>query len=362
MFLALVEALSRDGPQRFAEEFGPHIDALLTLLCTPIGVSRHPIPMDPSLFIRPSGQTFQVPGAVRHNSPTGSHETGIRRRRKSEKREEPTTGAHNVDGHMMAGDIDLVGLEVLIKTKIAGAQAMGHVIARWPAHDCVNVWGMRLISYLSSPFSATQMVSAMIIEEYSKATAQLVSTVGLGASAIIPQSTALQGVFLKSLMDLLNSERPPMYRDLHSYMQIIWSQCHSLLNTFRDTGKVSQSKLPRIAAVVQGDPNAGPDAFGFTHAEKIVNEDFTRLKRALLPTQKLLSSQTLAESRASAMAAIEEAQAAKKQRDVRVWAAAAGACISTFNLPKKLNALIHGVMESVKVYFHIIDLDIRNNS
>lgn len=333
VFLALVEELARDNPQRFAMEFAGHVDALLSLLTTPIGVSRHPIPMDPCLFIRPSGQTYQLPPIPRHASPGGA-EAPAKRRRKSEKREETTVTTHNVDGHMMAGDVDLVGLDVLFKTKIAGATALGRVISLWLETETVSFWGQRLVPHLSSPFSTTQMVTAMIMEEYCKVT---------------PQGTPLKAVFLESLMDLLTTERPPIYRDLQSYMQIIWSQCQSLLNAFRDVGKVSAAKLPRIAAVVQGDPNAGPDAFGLSHAEKIVNEEFTRLKRVLLPTQKLMSSQILADARASALIAIEEAQAAKKERDIRVLAAAAGACIATNDLPKKLNPLIHGVMESVKV-------------
>ncbi|KAF8445155.1 putative TBP associated factor [Terfezia claveryi] len=333
VFLALVEDLSRENLRRFAMEFSSHVDALLSLLTTPIGVSRHPIAMDPYLFIRPSGQTYQPPSIPRHGSPGGTIEVQAKRRRKSEKREEPTVTTHNVDGHMMTGDIDLVGLDVLIKTKIAGATAMGRVISLWPEEDTVSFWSQRLVPHLSSPFSTTQMVTAMIMEEYCKVT---------------PLATPLKGLFLECLMDLLTTERPPIYRDLHSYMQIIWAQCQSLLNAFRDVAKVSTTKLPRIAAVVQGDPNAGPDAFGLAHAEKIVNEEFMRLKRLLQPTQKLMSSQVLADARASALIAIEEAQAAKKQRDIRVLAAAAGACIATNDLPKKLNPLIHGVMESVK--------------
>lgn len=177
-------------------------------------------------------------------------------------------------------------------------------------------------------------MTSMIMEEY---------------SIVTIQATDLKTQFLNSLNELLNSDRPPIYRDLISYMQIVWSQCQSLLNAFRDVGRISQSKIPRIAAVVQGDANAGADAFSLEHAEKIVNEEFTRLKRALLPTQKLMSSQALADARANAVTAIEEAQNVKKQRDVRILAAAAGACIATNDLPKKLNPLIHGVMESVKV-------------
>ncbi|KAK5004905.1 TATA-binding protein-associated factor mot1, partial [Cryomyces antarcticus] len=54
---ALLDVLILYGHERFAAEFVPHVDALLTLTVHPIGVPRHPLPMDPTLFIRPSGQT-----------------------------------------------------------------------------------------------------------------------------------------------------------------------------------------------------------------------------------------------------------------------------------------------------------------
>jgi TATA-binding protein-associated factor len=122
---------------------------------------------------------------------------------------------------------------------------------------------------------------------------------------------------------------------------------------------VAPSKIPSIAVVCQGEAEAGPDAFNLEKADKIVGDEFTRLKRTLLPTQKLMSSQALADARATAVAAIEEAKAAKVQRDIRVLAAAAGAYIASGQLPKKLNPVVHGVMESVKLEENI-DLQKRS--
>ncbi|KAL7269794.1 TATA-binding protein-associated factor mot1 [Rhizina undulata] len=335
VWLALTTELARDNPARFAEEFFPHIDPLLTLVTTPIGVSRHPHPMDPGLFIRPSGQTLVLPGVIRGPSPPqpATLEPVTKRRRRSEKKEEPVVSAHNVDGHMIQGDVDLVGVETLIKTKIAAATAMGKAMSLWPREHSLAVFGPKVIPYLESAHSTTQLVTAMIMEEYAKETKDI---------------TELKAAFLEALTNLLNSDRPASYRDLVSFMQIVRAQCHSLLNAFRDIGRVSPAKIPHIAVVVQGDADAGPDAFSIEKAEKIVGEEFARLKRAMLPTQKLMSSQALADARSNAAAAIEEAKAAKAQRDVRVLAAAAGAYIASDQLPKKLNPVVHGVMESVK--------------
>lgn len=345
VWMALTEELARDNPERFAAEFGPHLDPVLTLLATPIGVSRHPHAMDPSLFIRPSGQTLVLPGFTRPpTSPHSVQEPAAKRRRRSEKREEPVVSAHNVDGHMIQGDVDLVGVDTLMKTKIAGATALGRAISLWPREDAIRTFEARLIPLLTSDYSTTQLVVAMIIEEYAKTTLEV---------------TELKSRFVEALSDLFNSPRPRCYLDIMPYMHIVQAQCRSLLNAFRDIGRVPPAKIPGIAVVCQGEVGAGPDAFGLEKAEKIVGDDFTRLKRTLQPTQKLMSSQALSDARASAMAAIDEVKAAKLRRDIRVLAAAAGAYIASGELPIKLNPVVRGVMESVKLEENI-DLQRRS--
>jgi TATA-binding protein-associated factor len=335
VWTALIQELAKDSPQRFIQEFGPHLDPLLALLTNPIGVSRHPYAMDPSLFIRPSGQTLVMPGITvppRGSPQAHAQEPERKRRRKSEKKEEPVSTGHNVDGHMIQGDIDLVGFETIIKTKIAGATAMGQAMSLWPQDDAMAVLE-RIIPHLRSEFATTQLIAAMIVEEYSKE---------------CKGSSPLKSVFLDLLLDIVNSDRPPYYRDLHPYMQIVRSQCQALLNAFKYEGKVAASKIPVIAVLFQGDPDAGPDAFSIEKAEKIVNEDFTRLKKGMMSAQKLLSSQALTDARANAVQAIEDAKTAKAHRDARITAAAASAYIASGELPKKLNNIVRGVIESVK--------------
>lgn len=338
VWIALIDWLAKDNPKRLAEEFTPHAHDLLTLLATPIGVSRHPFPMNPSLFVRPSGQTLVLPGFVstpaagRHQSPTDK-EPERKRRRKSEKKEEPSPSAHNVDGHMIKGDIDLVGFDTIVKTKIAAATAMGKLIALWPEDSALELFKPKIVPQMFSPFASTQLVTAMIIEEYHKAH---------------QQPSPLKSVFMETLLEVLNSERPPMYQDIVSYMYIVRSQCQALLSTFKSEGKVAANKLPIVAVVCQGEPDAGPESFSIEKAEKIIGDDFTRLKKGMMSATKLLSTQQLNDARNSASVAIEEAKAVKAQRDGRIFAAAASAYIASGELPKKLNNIIRGVIESVK--------------
>lgn len=346
---ALIVELSKDNPLRLSEEFGPHLDPMMTLLTTPIGVSRHPFPMNPALFMRPSGQSLVIPGVAnppRGPSPTNTivQEPERKRRRKSEKKEEPASSGHNVDGHMISGDVDLVGYDILIKTKIAGATAMGRLASLWPKEHAFDTFKKRIVPYFKSCYASTQLVTAMIVEEYSKE---------------CKEPTQLKISFLDILLDVLNTGLPPFYKDLVSYLHIVRSQCQALMNAFKYDGKVQASRLPLIACVVQGDDEAGPDAFSIEKAEKIVNDDFNRLKKGMMSAQKLLSSQALADARSTAIYAIEEAKAAKAIRDARILAAAAGACIASTELPKKLNNVIRGVIESVKMEENI-DLQKRS--
>ncbi|KAI9833029.1 MAG: TATA-binding protein-associated factor mot1 [Sarea resinae] len=331
VWMALADVLAEQGAERFAHEFSPHLDPLVALSLNPIGVSRHPIPMDPSLFIRPSGQPYALPGiAPRKPSPANGAEPTPKRRKRSEKKDEPPPATHNIDGHMIQGDVDLVSADVLIRSKIHAAKALGKAMSLWPQDACQAIFGPKVLSNLQSPFSTTQLTAAMVLEEYSW---------NCGA----PNSA-----FAQALLPFLDEDRPPSYRDLVSYTQTARAQCHSLLNTFRDVGRISPSKIPAIAIVVEGDPDAGPNAFSIGLAEKIVDSDFDRLKKLLSPAQRMTCIQALNDSRTIVVSAIQEAKTIKEQRDVRIKAAAAGAMIAANNIPKKPSQLIKSIMDSVK--------------
>ena len=332
---ALVSHLSRN-PEQLTREFAPHLDALMQLTLHPIGVSRHPIPMHAPLFQKPSGSTYSmVPGYApqidRASSPT--EPPAKKQRRKSTKVfDAPANGhSHDVDGHMMAGDVDLVSMDILIRSRVSAAKAMGLIMAHI-AQDFIPTYDSHIQSGLSSGFASTQLTSALIINEYAKNSAS-------------PEQSSR---FIQPLTDVLENDRPPAYRDLVSYVQLVRAQCTQLLNTFRDVGKVSASRLPILAVVVQGEAEAGPDAFSVTSAEKVANEDFERLKKAMSAGQRLIAIQALNEARDSLLEAINNAKTFKEQRDLRVRAAAASALVAMKVSPKKPTQVIKGMMDSVK--------------
>lgn len=334
LWLALVQCLGQN-PGNLAVEVGPHADAMMELALHPIGIHRHPIPMNASLFQKPSGGTYTMPSAAGAGPRSSSPEPqrAAKRRRKSTKVEEAPvpTHTHDVDGHMIQGEVDLVGFEVLIRSRVSASRAMGFLMALLPAQT-LSQYAPPLLQGLSSPYSSTQMTAAILIEEFAKN---------------IPSPQIAEG-FVAPLREIIEAERPTHYRDLTSYIQRARSQCQSLFYLFRDHGKVSQSKLPVLPVVVQGEPEAGPGAFSIATAEKCVSDDFERLKKAVPPGQKLIAGKQLEETRELTLQTIEEAKLAKGTRDVRIKAAAAAALVAMQVFPKKLSTLIKAIMDSVK--------------
>lgn len=314
------------------------VEPMMQLSLHPIGVSRHPIPMNATLFQKPSGGTYSnsaIPAThVRKGSSPEVGERASKRRRKSNKADEsPTvTHSHDVDGHMIQGDVDLVGMETLIRSRISAAKAVGLLMSRVPAEKLAE-YGQYIGPALSSPFASTQLAACVIIEEYAKNSV----------------SNEVSSLFTSSLQEIIEKERPAHYRDLVSYMHRVRSQCAQLINMFRDHGKVSGNKLPTLPVVVQGEAEAGPGAFSLELADKVVTEDFEKLKKAMSPGQRLVATQMLQEARTLTATAISDARAGKDTRDVRIKAAAACALVALKALPKKPSPLIKGIMDSIKL-------------
>ncbi|XXH04942.1 Structural maintenance of chromosomes protein 3 [Hypoxylon texense] len=337
LWAALVRCLAKN-PENLEREFAPHIDALMQLTLHPVGVARHPIPMNGSLFIKPSGGTYSVPGFAQPVMRKGSEPDGERaskRRKKSTKTDEPAPMAHShdLDGHMMQGDVDLVGMDTLVRSRVSAATAMGLIMSLVPT-QCLESYDAILVPALTSSYSSTQLSGCIVIDEYARN---------------CDPSKAETSRYADELLKIIDSDRPVHYRDLVSYIQRARSQCQQLINLFRDHGKVAAHKLPTIAVVVQGEAEAGPGAFSLATAEKCINEDFERLKKAMAPAQRLIASQQLQESREAAKVAIDDTYAIKATRDVRIKAAAACALIAMKVLPKKPSPLIKGIMDSIKL-------------
>lgn len=335
---ALLDRLVVVSPGKLAYELSEHLIPILTLVLHPIGLPRNPIPFDPGLLIRPSGQIVVLPNYGPPTSPSrNGNEPPAKKRRKSAKSDKEATlapiSAHNIDGPMIQGDVDLVGADVMIRSKIHAAQALGEAMSLWPSDTLITSFKPRIIAGLKSNCSTTRLVSSMLVEEYARR-GRIHAELG--------------SIFVSSLQDLIDHELPSCYADLVSYLRIVQSQCHALIHTFGSLCHIRSDSLPTVAPKVQGEAEAGPYAFSLKDGERIITKDFERLKKSLTPQQRILSLQTLNDTRTDAEMAIREATEIKELRDVRIRAAAAAALVSLNSVPKKANTTIRGLMDSVK--------------
>ena len=324
--------------EALAEELGPHIEAIFSLTTSPIGVSRNPIPIDHSLFIKPSGQAYTAPfTAARATPPAPSNETSTKRRKRSEKKEKeaqplvPTNSSHNIDAAVMQGDIDLIGADVMIRCRVYGAKALGKAIALWPSSSKVSTFSNKILSCLKSVYSSTQLISAIVVEEYARQSSK---------------DKELVEDVLVILQNIVENDRPSWYSDLVSHLRIVHAQCMSLLNVFRDVSP--WVSLPIVPVVVQGEPEASAYAFSITKAESLVGPDFEHLKKSLTPVQRTAGAQSLQDARSDAVRALDDAKAVKGERDMQVRAAAAAAIVAFGRVPKRPSSTIKAMMDSVK--------------
>ena len=330
VFKSLLMILAK--ARTLVEEIAQHADDMLALALHPIGTSRNPLPIDLYRFMKPSGQLYGPPNPDVQKS---NGEPPVKRRKQSNKKDdEHSISSHNVDGHMISGDVDLVGIETLIRSRIYAAKALGELVAQHPPGDGRHQLLKGLSEGLRSIYSTTQISSSLVIEECAR-----IST----SNADVP------GNFSQDLFNVLEANRPENYADILPYLKVVRSQCQNLLNAFREHGHILPAKLPSVAVVVQGDVGAGPSAFSIANAESLVSTDFDRLKKGLTPANRITSHKILADAQIAVIEAIEEAKIIKAERDIRIKGAAAGALVEVGAIPKKPSVLIKSIMDSIKL-------------
>jgi TATA-binding protein-associated factor len=348
---ALLDALAERSSTALVTHLEKILDPLVTLTVHPIGVPRAHIPMDPSLLIRPSGHAFGPPLSTptsrshRRKSPAANGDGGapgpVKRRRKDRdsvaSASLSTHHAHNIDAPAMAGEVELLGADVMLCNKLAAARALGAAMAAWPAAEREATFAARIALQLKAPCASTQLAAALVSEEYARQ-----------RGGVDGGDDALGSALATALRNAVDAERPLWYAELKTALTVVRAQCQHLLNAFRETAHVLAAKVPTPAVVVQGDENASIYAFSVADAERIVGADYERLTKGLSAATRLTAGRALEEARAAACEALDEARLAKEARDVRVRAAAAAALVALGHVPKKPAVTIKAMMDSVK--------------
>ncbi|KAL2426147.1 TATA-binding protein-associated factor mot1 [Exophiala dermatitidis] len=330
---ALVAFMERQGMAKFAPNLDPHIMPMLKATIQPVGQSRSPIPMDASLLIKPSG-TPVATSAPRQGSASDADQQPKKRRKvdKADKADANQQLSHNTDGHMLHGEVDLVGMEVILRTRITCSRALGLLLGKQNEAAVASYW-TSLLPIINSNHSSSRLFTGMILEELAR------------NQSVKPTDTASAVAHLQIVLD---DDGHHWYSDIVSSLQAARGQCQSLISAFQNNAHVSRDKLPAIAVVCQGENGAGPKAFSLADAEKIVTSDFDRLMKSLTPAQRVSGTQYLNDARTNAMTAVEEARKIKESRDLAIKATVASVLVRLGEIPKKPGQLIKCVMDSIK--------------
>jgi TATA-binding protein-associated factor len=121
------ELLSSISANELQSMFHESLHPVASLLFTPIGTSRNNVAMESAFIIRPSGQAW-APANVRTEKTAGKRG----RKKDVEDWSAAQNKPHNLDGPVIRGDVDLMGEDVMIKSRISGAKAFGQLMACWP--------------------------------------------------------------------------------------------------------------------------------------------------------------------------------------------------------------------------------------
>ena len=373
VWVALVGRIHQRGPHNLGLALTPYVTTLMALALHPIGIPRFPWPMDPSCFLRPSALeqvdggpmvvtarltsdqigAFRPPLSIASGPPSAATEPSNKRRRKTEPKEEPAPSAHNVDAHMMQGEVELVGFEVMLRSRIGTARAMGTAMRSWDASTAESIVKPSIEAGLRSPFWTSQTFALMMVEEYACSTLSPWPDGSHLPARLPPIDTGdspadLRQRLAMDVRTMLEEDRPPAYRELVPLARSVRAACHALRTQFHEAGGIPSSKIPSTAVIVQGDADAGPEAFSMVEAERIVGTEFDRLKQAMPPAQRIQCLPALMATREQAQQSLEQVQQAKARADVRVLAAAAAALVALDDVPSKPSRMIKGIMDSVK--------------
>ncbi|KAH3678290.1 hypothetical protein WICMUC_001614 [Wickerhamomyces mucosus] len=327
-----------------------HFQPLLTLLMTPIGITRYNYTMPQNLIMRPSGVSinFQFASPPAEATDSNEDDSGTTSAKRGKKRKSPSTPDSaipapeneriNIDGPMLIGDITLLGEEVFYRTRLAAARAFGQILS-YIKDESLEIIIKLLQKYFNVPHSTPRLLTSVIITEY---------CTSLLSKDIKPSPLAIEN-FYPYLMEILtNPDKLPAFRELVPTLKTVRTQCHSLFRVFVDEGKISQSKIPDLPIVVQGENDAGPGAFSLELADQIVGETYAKLESSLQPIYKMSAQSALEQSKQAVQQAINDAKNAKNQRTVAILSNFASSVVLLDDLPKKLNPLIRSLMDSVK--------------
>ncbi|GAA5886029.1 hypothetical protein JCM5296_007067 [Sporobolomyces johnsonii] len=309
-----IAARTPEALARLAQEVQPLLAGWFAILRSPIGV-----PMETSLF-------WSARESLAGNG------VGV---------------VHNVDKPMLNQDLALVSVDAVLRGRIAGATAIGTLVASWPAELLDSTFSIHLESGLNAPSALQRFLSATIIEEWASA-AQAGS---IKLERLLPESTPLASRLTQSLHALLASDLPSSLVELQPILVRLRADCAALYATFTQAGKVPPTKMPSIPE---------PESFTLQHAQQVASS-FNALVQLIgvKPAAKKTVLPQLEERLRKVTSGIGYFEATRGKHERQVFAALGGAVIALQAIPAKITPLIRSVTNSIKAEDNV-DLQARS--
>ncbi|AET40904.1 DNA-binding ATPase Ecym_7048 [Eremothecium cymbalariae DBVPG len=329
----LSEYKSKNSEKTLDQIFSKHLAPILHLLITPIGEQGKNYNMETQYILKPS-QHYQVTSTRKRSSAAAMNN-------KSDI-PAPTHIEQVIDAPMIAGDVTLLGSDVIYKTRVLGAKALGYTLAAFQESTVKSFFETALLSCLDLPYATPRMLVAIIVAEYCSHWMELHPESSKPPDFV---SKYFSSIFVEYLSD---PSQLPVFRELVPSLKALRTQCQNLMTTFIEVGMLSPQTLPQLAIIVKGEPEAGPQAFYIETAEKVHDEYYEKLYQSLSNSSKVLTKKPLEDARYRVQKAIEAAKDASKSRSSNVLASYASATLLFDGLPKKLNPFIRSLMDSIK--------------
>lgn len=333
VYTSLLDHYSQKHTEKSIDHvFSKHLQPILHLLNTPIGENGKNYSMEGQYILKPS-QHYQLHPERKRSINDVSVESEI---------PSPTTiDKINIDAPMIAGDVTLLGSDIIINTRVLGAKALGRTLAMFQEATLQSFFSNILVKCLELPYATPRVLVAIAISEFCVAWKNC------------HQAQAVPSFVSETFSNIMNSQlqsptKLPVFRELVYNLKALRTQCQSLLATFVDVGMLPQYKLPSIAIVVQGETDAGAQAFCIDTAKKVYNEYYEKLFKSLSNSYKLLAKKPLEDARHRVYMAIQATEEASKRRAVSMLASYASAILSFDGVPPKLNPIIRSLMDSIK--------------
>ncbi|QPG72722.1 hypothetical protein FOA43_000023 [Brettanomyces nanus] len=354
VYQKLLEEVGKGGHGCMDDLFQEHWLPLLKLLTTPIGVARFNYSMDTKYILRPSGSTL-ASSDIRLTGFNVQHMHGRKRKLTSPSENDDDEAETkrvlagipdseydlrvNIDAPVINGDLTLVSKEVLIHTRMFAATAMGLTLARYENENNLDQIWKQITHYLNDSHSTPRLLLAIVVDEYCKACDKL------GKQPSQSSKTAFMPIFQEALND---PSSLPTFREFVPTLRGLRTQCLQLLGVFREIGRISSSKLPTLAVVVEGERDSGPGAFGISTAENIVGDWYKKTYKSMPALYRMSAIQPLEDTKHRISMGVAEAKTSKVSRATSILASYASCFVRLDGLPKKLNPIIRSLMDSIK--------------